>query len=408
MPAKKPRKSKSKRVSEPKPVDGPFGEAPKKKHPEVHQLQIIHLSDVHFGSSHNFNIDKSPSGEGLPGAGVLSLSEILFRDLADGDPNCPTLVAFTGDVTTKYEEEGFKQAVPFFQDLAKTRIAGKKRGIRAIAAVPGNHDIDVNVDNPRAKWLYWNEFYNKVFEKVLKTRIEDGAPLEYVKLIDKSSEGYCVLTLNSEVHVRKGSPDQYRGQIDEQQLDRISQLLKKNEETLKRSIRIALIHHHPILIPTLVEPERNYDAVLRAGDLLTVLNKYGFHLILHGHKHWPCTFNYDNRNGYDTTYVRPMLVVAGGSIGSQELPKGIDTNCYNRIFVKWNSDNDEVRIRVETRGIIRRDSEGHPFPTRTQWYWKTLRLWNSRENICPHQLKIPVRSNLVNGSTLGCAAIFPS
>jgi hypothetical protein len=129
-----------------------------------------------------------------------------------------------------------------------------------------------------------------------------------------------------------------------------------------------------VLIPALVEPDRSYDAVLRAGDLLNILNKYGFHLILHGHKHWPCTFTVDNRNGYDATFVRPILIVAGGSVGSRELPKGVDTNCYNRILVKWNSDTDECRVQVDTRGLIKVDDDGRPFPTRSEWYWKSLRV----------------------------------
>ena len=371
------KKSTSKKTSSPKNVSpspvisGPVtGEEPTSKHAEIHQLQIIHLSDVHFGSSHKFNPDMAPSGGAMSTSGVKSFTDIVLEDLRDGDSHCPTIIAFTGDITTKYEEEGFNKGAQFLTSLSTATICGEVRGLNALIAIPGNHDIDFTKTDPNEKWYRWTKMYNSVFS----TSIKPDEPLEYVNLLDRSDEGYCVLTINSEIHVQNNSENQYRGEIDEEQLKKIEDLLKKHKESIGKSICIALIHHHPVLIPALVEADRNYDAVLRSGHLLNLLNKYGFHLVLHGHKHWPCTFTVDNRNAYDQAFVRPLLVTAGGSVGSKELPPGLSENCYNRIMVKWNSDTDETRIRVETRGLKTTDDSGQPLPTRASWEWHPLRV----------------------------------
>jgi hypothetical protein len=84
---------------------------------------------------------------------------------------------------------------------------------------------------------------------------------------------------------------------------------------LQRAIKIALIHHHPVLIAALAEPGRGYDAVLNSGRLLTILRKHGFHMILHGHKHDPYVFTEDSRSAFRTSSQNPILIAAGGSVG---------------------------------------------------------------------------------------------
>ena len=346
---------------------GPASIAPSQH--DVRQLQIIHLSDLHFGTSHNFNPAIGPTGSPLPQAGTKQIAELLLPDLEHGVQNCPTLIAITGDVTTKHEESGFDQASDFIKKLSKTRIMGAVRGMKSIFLIPGNHDVDFTAKATVNKWFRFTNFYNELFS----TNYKPGNPLEYVRLVINKSQGYSVLTLNSEIHVAAEGEDQFRGHIDEEQLAKVGSLLKTNEDSLRLTIRIALIHH-PVLIPALVEANRGYDAVIRSGQLLNILNKHDFHIILHGHKHWPCTFTVDNANAYDQAYVRPMLVLSGGSLGSRELPPGNSENCYNKINLKWNVDTDEVRIHADTRGLITRDESSQPFPARSSWYWDTLRI----------------------------------
>lgn len=344
------------------------GERPKRQHKEIKQLQIIHISDLHFGSSHNFNPDLDPNGKPVSQAGVKKFEDILLNDVDELATDYPTVFALTGDFTTKYEEAGFESAKAFIQRLSESKLVEGGKKLRNVFVIPGNHDINFETTAQDEKWLRFIKFYNSAFTDKKAT-----SPLDFVQLENRSDLGYCILTLNSEIYVAKGSDDEFRGQIDENQLNKIIELLESHKADLRRSICIALIHHHPVLIPALVEQKRTYDAVIRSGELLNILNKFGFHAILHGHKHWPCTFSVDNRNAYDKAYSRPILVVSGGSAGSSELPKDYNQNVYNRIKIKWNSDSDEIRICVETRGLNRKDDKGQMLPTRSKWFWTTIR-----------------------------------
>jgi 3',5'-cyclic AMP phosphodiesterase CpdA len=139
------------------------------------------------------------------------------------------------------------------------------------------------------------------------------------------------------------------------------------------SLRIALVHHHPILIPDLVEPDRGYDAIVDGGDLLKVLRQHGFHLILHGHKHLPFNFSEDSRAAYSTRQPReqrPILVVCGGSAGSSGVSEQMQTptNYYNILRIKWLPMSGECRSRIEPRQLVRFES-GTLLP-RGEWHWE--------------------------------------
>jgi 3',5'-cyclic AMP phosphodiesterase CpdA len=334
----------------------------------IYQLLIIHLSDIHFGSRHAFNRPRGPDGTRISSAGLPSFTELLLKDLEEDDPVCPVCIAITGDFTSMCEEKGFDEAGQFLKQLAGAEVFGMVRGTTNIHIVPGNHDINFRTDDDGLKWYLWTKFVNAAFGGSYST----GKPLEFVELHDHSREGYVVLTLNSERHVREGCSDTFRGQVDQEQLAKVASLLEANKTKLEKSLCVALIHHHPVLIPHLVEEGRGYDAVVNSGLLLNLLNKHGFHLVLHGHKHWPCAFTSDARSAYESAYVRPIMIVSGGSVGSKELPTNTDINCYNRIRLKWNSGSEEMRVRVETRGLQRRDEHNQAIPA-AQWFWKTIR-----------------------------------
>ena len=78
-----------------------------------------------------------------------------------------------------------------------------------------------------------------------------------------------------------------------------------------------MVHHHPILLPTLAEPGRGYDAINGAQHLLTMLHRYGFHVLLHGHKHYPHTFHENVRNAFERTDEHTLVKTCGDLCSSQ-------------------------------------------------------------------------------------------
>lgn len=141
-----------------------------------------------------------------------------------------------------------------------------------------------------------------------------------------------------------------------------------------------------MLIPALVEPGRGYDAVENSALLLNILRRYGFHLVLHGHKHNPYVFSEDSRSAWSDV-SQPIVIAAGGSVGSSGLPYENyqhATNCYNRIVIKWHPAAGEARIQVLTRGLeIFNDDRTKALPR--NWRWKTLREDDRTfgDNTCP-------------------------
>jgi hypothetical protein len=133
-----------------------------------------------------------------------------------------------------------------------------------------------------------------------------------------------------------------------------------------------MVHHHPILIPSLAEPKRSYDAINNAQKLLTRLHRYGFHVILHGHKHYPHTFHENVRNAFERTDEHSIIVVAGGSCGSTALPTKLDaTQTYNRIRIHWSAEQESLRVQVVTRGLTTFAADGTDLLA-SEWYWRTI------------------------------------
>lgn len=334
------------------------------------QIEIVHISDIHFGPDHRFVPPLTPDGDRGSYEGYPKLSEKLQEDFADGDPGSPVVVCITGDITTKASYEEFEEAEGFINWLTKTTVYGRKQNISSVFVVPGNHDVDYSAKAVGKRWQSWVEFYNRVYGTTFK-REEPWAAAKVHNLIDDL--GLLVLCLNSCIYVQKETDSERRGELDIKQLDKVKKELEAIPQSkLESAIRIALIHHHPVLIPALVEGDRGYDAVLRSDKLLSILHRFGFHLLLHGHKHYPVTFLERVNSAFVDIDDQPIMIVAGGSAGSKGLPEHPrKTNCYNRITVKWHPDAGQTRIRVVTRGLELYDKDEERLPT--EWRWSQLK-----------------------------------
>src|SRR5262249_1684982 len=158
----------------------------------------------------------------------------------------------------------------------------------------GNHDVlweQPDIDDRLAAWRNFAQYRLK--------REVVGLPEHPFALVFNyaASHGTIIAAINSAGFVEKGKPDQNRGRISDigvEDLDDQLKLLPENDN----SLRIALVHPHPILIPDLVEGGRGYDAIVNGGDLMRILRRHGFHLVLHGHKHLPFHFSEDSRAAY--------------------------------------------------------------------------------------------------------------
>jgi 3',5'-cyclic AMP phosphodiesterase CpdA len=352
------------------------------------QLRVLHVSDLHFGRYHVCN-PPDPTGAA---AGIPLLRELLRKDLEseewkksiwayqaqDAEP-VPLLIAATGDFAQVADPGEFDQAHDFLDVLVQEPILGSTIDLRDVFVVPGNHDVVFDRSEPEHRFAPYCNFYNKLFQSIQPEQRALAYPHEASSLsqIHAYPEvGFLIAEINSCFYVERETIDESRGHVDHRTIASLRQKLEEYNDEAKQWIKIALVHHHPVLLPSFIEPGRDVDSILNAKSLLRLLREHGFQLILHGHKHFPQVFSYDPDSAWAKAEASiPQMVVAGGSCGSIALPEGTrKSNTYNLITVKWNAKALQARIQVVTRGLTRTGSDGELDPD--QWRWRTLRVFD--------------------------------
>jgi 3',5'-cyclic AMP phosphodiesterase CpdA len=358
------------------------------------QLTLVHLTDIHFGPKHAFQPPLPPDGHPAVARGWPTLLQSLTSDWmggtfadrgapptpsgfpparlrADGkpDPNTRVVVAITGDLTETSKDTEFADAQAFLKGCAESMIFGWRMSPADLFVVPGNHDLQWSEKTPTGRWLPFSNFYGKLRQ----TFVDADRPQDLTRLIDQSDNGLIVAEINSSAYIEKANEN--RGQVDQAAIASLRVGLEKiNREKRHRAIKVALVHHHPVQLPGLAEASEGYSALVNSNALLERLREYGFHLILHGHKHTPFTFWYDPACAWIGNRAYPLMIAAGGTAGSTEIaavPGGANT--YNVITLRWDPILERVRIHVETRGLVRTDQFNAQLDP-DMWRWRTLRV----------------------------------
>jgi 3',5'-cyclic AMP phosphodiesterase CpdA len=349
------------------------------------QLTIIHLTDLHFGPNHAFQPPLPTDGHPAVTKGWPTLLQSLTKDWATGsfsdrgigppessvdndkNPNSRVILAITGDLTEQSRDTEFRDAVAFVRGCSTSTIMGWHLTPEDVFVVPGNHDLLWENETPGGRWLPYTYFYRQLTNVV----VDPEKPEALTKIIDCSEDGLIIAEINSCAYIQRHIEN--RGQVDRAAITELKRQLDKIEQAkLDSSIKLAFLHHHPVILPGLAEPKEGYSAVVNSNALLERLREYGFHLILHGHKHLPFTFWYDPVCAWVGNEAQPIMVAAGGTAGSLDIARVAGaTNTYNIITLKWDPVLMQVRIHVETRGLYRytdKNAEIDP----EDWCWKTL------------------------------------
>ena len=300
------------------------------------------------------------------------------------------IIALTGDLTEEVSSAEVSQVEKFFSTILRKTILGQEIDLEHIFMVPGNHDIIYQEEMMDRRWQPYCALYQNLFQ----TQTDSKKPQKLNRVRDYSNDfGVIVAELNSCTYVYKNSPEAQRGRFDEASYQVLyEQLQNIPKQNLDNSIKIALIHHHPVVLPQLAEPGRGYDAILSSESLLNLLQKFGFQIILHGHKHTPHTFLYDAVSAWTLKEPQPIKIIAGGSVSSNQLigPNPNACNTYNLITIKWNTLAKQGRIKIVTRGLVRHDEEKVEMPS-CYWYWKTIR---SEDGKFSHSYQYPKELNV--------------
>jgi 3',5'-cyclic AMP phosphodiesterase CpdA len=358
------------------------------------QLTLVHLTDLHFGDKHRFEPPVPPDGRPGKGRGWPTLLESLTKDWMTGNfadkgvvpgpsggpangrapdekrnPNTRVVIALTGDLTETAKDTEFRDARKFVEGCVGTTIFGWKVSKEDIFVVPGNHDLQWDLKTAEGRWQRFAHFY----KKLRGTDIDAEQPEQLTRLIDQSDDGLIVAEINSSAYIEKDKEN--RGEVDQGVIISLRDELQKIDKAKRhRAIKVALVHHHPVLLPVLAEAKEGYSALVNSNTLLERLRQFGFHLILHGHKHMPYTFWYDPACAWIGDLAYPLMIAAGGTAGSKEIEHEPGaTNTYNVITLRWDYELERVRMHIETRGLVRAGSANRRLDP-DQWHWTTLRV----------------------------------
>lgn len=195
-----------------------------------------------------------------PGAALLQ--EIKEKHIAADVVLCP------GDLANKVSQEGMSEAFRELRDISL------KFGAQLVTTL-GNHDV--------------------------ASRQKEGDPFGLAKRIHEDfpsadserkrqfwSDGFFVATLSSSVqlvvlntaHHHYSEPESKRGTFTNKNIVQLDHHLESIPST---QMRLALLHHHPILHST--GPHPSQDVIPTGDQLLEVLGRHGISLVIHGHRH---------------------------------------------------------------------------------------------------------------------------
>lgn len=343
--------------------------------------QFIHVSDIHFGKHHICN----PETPGASTQGIPRIQQLLIQDLNSGywsdqglnrpinsDLYPPLFLIASGDFTQVCSDDEFGAAGKFLNDVATSEVLDRIIGKDKIFMVPGNHDVAFAEPKPSTRFQRYANFYNEFFEGI-RDVIPPHKASEFTQVHVLDEFSLVILEINCSFYVEKDTIEQSRGQIDFESIRKIREELKSvDSEKIDNYFKLCVLHHHPILVPALLEFERGIDSVVNSRHLFQILSKFNFHLVLHGHKHFPQVYSYDPEPIWQSNHNNPQLIVSSGSLSSNELPdSSAAMNSYSLITVRWHPNAQRARVRIDSRGLVRKGESGSLAPD--EWNWITLK-----------------------------------
>ena len=307
------------------------------------QPVILHISDLHFDANSDASVhrfDSDPSER--------SLAEHIVADIQSGNWSFNTSqldLVVSGDLVWRGLDSEFQRAERCLREITSALGIPKER----VYVVPGNHDVNWSVAeaDPSRRFENYLRFLARFYgETLIRERYpnvglsltdEPPAPGDIVSIIRNDTEGLLVACLNSCVYEM---PAHHYGYVGEKQLKHLRDSIVAHNPT-DHLVKIAVVHHHLHPFPEYLTPPASGGEVwadvstIRDGGIVEqFLEKLGFSLILHGHKHRPQTRDTLLRDvGMQKASSRPLIVCGAGSVSCIELEHAVP-NQYQVIEVR--------------------------------------------------------------------------
>jgi 3',5'-cyclic AMP phosphodiesterase CpdA/tetratricopeptide (TPR) repeat protein len=291
---------------------------------------VVHLSDVHFGSYLKDGAERR-AHRFFAGEDSRTLDDELVPELRAQaaergvDPSAIDLVV-SGDLTYRARPDEFEQAAGFLGRLCDGLDLPRDK----VVLVPGNHDVSwpaatTDVSRRFDDYLSFLEsFYGEdLFRErhpliTWDLKVGSSRP-EPSEILGFSTDGHVAFAALSSC-VYETDQDHY-GFVGRKQLDRLTELVQARASDVHT--KIAVLHHHLHPFPEAIalpgnEPWADASTTRDAGLVERRLEKLGFDLVLHGHKHKPQvrqTYVSPRTPNPAIQTARPLVVSGCGSTG---------------------------------------------------------------------------------------------
>jgi predicted phosphodiesterase len=257
-------------------------------------FSVAIASDLHCQLRHSGSIQESFLLVGAPRspAGchpVQSLIEYMQEKKIKAD-----CLLCLGDVANRASKEGLTTGISYLFELEK------ELKCKNVICTVGNHDVDSRKTESTDPFSLSQSAHPRFPMNPRKNTQYWGNGSAVIKISNKAL--FAVLNTVAD-HVDE--PTAKRGSFLPHRIDRLDTDLNRYKKS--ELIRIAVLHHHPVL-----HSSTGYTTtdVLENGDqVLDLLSKHRFDVVIHGHKHQPLIRRYDSSG-------RIMIVIAAGSFSA--------------------------------------------------------------------------------------------
>lgn len=192
----------------------------------------------------------------------------------------------SGDITDNAQPDQIELAITIILSIAKSLNVPEKN----IIVTPGNHDVDWSIlkehDPTGFRWGQRYEPLVKLGMPILNLKNATvGNITEEPYFSAWSFDDLIVVSYNSSHH---DNPDEanHHGYIDPEHLKALDTYLSSLERSSETAY-VFLVHHHPILYSEPISEMRDFSAMINSENLLNLLSRYKFDLVIHGHRHTP-------------------------------------------------------------------------------------------------------------------------
>jgi 3',5'-cyclic AMP phosphodiesterase CpdA len=332
-------------------------------------MKILHLSDIHYGN--DFIPWAISQGRGFwkrPSEEIVNGLTQAIRILG------PDYVVISGDFVNKASSADFADAARFLRDLlANAGVVVRDQ----VFVVPGNHDVGFFKKNSdESKRL--NKFRGFIRELYQDPNSEDRQS-KFLRRFDRHR--LIVLVLDTTLKSLRPRAD---GEIGMAQLNwakqQLDELHKQMGVEFERYIKIAVMHHHCVPITGEHVSKERYMQLLDAGEIMTLLRKNGFDVVLHGHKHVPHVSPVYREDGGVLT-----VVGAGTALAPYSDQQGVFGNNFNVLHFKNSLEVAVTQYKASSNGEFTHQGNPSIYPVGkpvTEGYKtrKVRRLWRIADN----------------------------